>query len=125
MSLDQVQAFYVKVASDESFRARLQSVNNKAECSEFVKSEGFDFTPEEFEQYTAQLLEQDRPDKEITNLREEDLVAVAAGFVRPGGIIRPMYGLPSFPGNKFPRSPFPPIVRPIYGLPRLPGFLTH
>ncbi|NCR45246.1 MAG: Nif11-like leader peptide family natural product precursor [Microcystis aeruginosa SX13-01] len=52
MALEQVHAFYQKVASDESFRSRIQSVNSKEECSEIVKAAGFDFTPQEFEEYT-------------------------------------------------------------------------
>ena len=49
MALEQVHAFYQKIASDESFRSRIQSVNSKEECSEIVKAAGFDFTPQEFE----------------------------------------------------------------------------
>ncbi|NCT52586.1 MAG: Nif11-like leader peptide family natural product precursor [Microcystis aeruginosa G13-03] len=101
MALEQVHAFYQKVASDESFRSRIQSVNSKEECSEIVKAAGFDFTPQEFEEYTARLLESDRPDEEIKDLSEEDLAAVAGGFIGGDGIVRPMYG----------------IVRPMYGLP--------
>ncbi len=109
MALEQVHAFYQKVASDESFRSRIQSVTSKEECSEIVKAAGFDFTSQEFEEYTARLLESDRPDEEIQDLSEEDLAAVAGGFI--GGFrVRPMYGLPPN------RRPIP-IVRPIYGLP--------
>lgn len=121
MSLDHVQAFYQKVADDDSFRSKIQSVNNKEECSEIVKAAGFDFTAQEFEEYTAQLLEQDRIDHDVTNLKEEDLVAVAGGLV--GGLIfRPMYGLPVRPPtSKWPPiSTWPPIVRPMYGLPGSP-----
>lgn len=109
MALEQVHAFYQKIASDESFRSQIQSVNSKEECSEIVKTAGFDFTPQEFEEYTAQLLESDHPDEEIQDLSEEALAAVAGGFI--GGFrFRPMYGLPPN------RRPIP-IVRPIYGLP--------
>jgi predicted ribosomally synthesized peptide with nif11-like leader len=122
MALEQVHAFYQKIASDESFRSRIQSVNSKEECSEIVKGAGFDFTPQEFEEYTARILESDRPDEEVTDLSEEDLAAVAGGFIggsrvhaiyglppnrRPIPILRPMYGLPA---DRF-------IVRPMYGLP--------
>jgi predicted ribosomally synthesized peptide with nif11-like leader len=93
MALEQVHAFYQKVASDESFRSRIQSVNSKEECSEIVKAAGFDFTLQEFEDYTARLLESDRPDEEIKDLSEEDLAAVAGGFI--GGIlVHAIYGLP-------------------------------
>lgn len=111
MALEQVNAFYQKVASDESFRSRIQSVNSKEECSEIVKGAGFDFTPQEFEEYTGRLLESDRPDEEIKDLSDEDLAAVAGGFIG-SSLFRPMYGLP-LPPNRRPI----PIVRPIYGLP--------
>lgn len=115
MALEQVHAFYQKVASDESFRSRIQSVNSKEECSEIVKGAGFDFTSREFEEYTARLLESDRPDEEIKDLSEEDLAAVAGGFI--GGVgSRPIYGLPP---NRKPKWPIPGdgIFRPMYGLP--------
>jgi len=115
MALEQVHAFYQKIASDESFRSQIQSVNSKEECSEIVKTAGFDFTPQEFEEYTAQLLESDRPDEEIKDLSEEDLAAVAGGFIS-GSLVRPMYGLPP---NRKPKWPIlgDGIDRPMYGLP--------
>jgi predicted ribosomally synthesized peptide with nif11-like leader len=116
MALEQVHAFYQKVASDESFRSRIQSVNSKEECSEIVKAAGFDFTPQEFEEYTARLLESDRPDEEIQDLSEEDLAAVAGGFIDSIPDPHTMYGLP--PNLLPPKSEWPiPIVRPMYGLP--------
>ena len=93
MALEQVHAFYQKVASDESFRSRIQSVNSKEECSEIVKAAGFNFTLQEFEEYTARLLESDRPDEEIQDLSEEALAAVAGGFIGGFGNIL-IYGGP-------------------------------
>jgi len=61
------------------------------------------------------LLESDRPDEEIKDLSEEDLAAVAGGFI--GGVgSRPSYGLPP---NRKPKWPIPGdgIFRPMYGLP--------
>ena len=94
MALEQVHAFYQKIASDESFRSRIQSVNSKEECSEIVKAAGFDFTLQEFEEYTARLLESDhRPDEEVTDLSQEALAAVAGGFIGGFGNML-MYGGP-------------------------------
>jgi len=95
MSLEQVHAFYKRTASDEEFRSRLQEANSKEECSQIVKTAGFDFTQQEFEEYTARLLESDRPDEEIKDLSEEDLAAVAGGFIGsfPGPIM--LYGGPA------------------------------
>jgi len=115
MALEQVHAFYQKIASDESFRSRIQSVNSKEECSEIVKAAGFDFTPQEFEEYTARILESDRPDEEIKDLSAEDLAAVAVGFI--AGIlvlVKAIYGLP--PNPEWP-IPVDGIARPMYGLP--------
>ncbi|TRU85125.1 MAG: Nif11-like leader peptide family natural product precursor [Microcystis novacekii Mn_MB_F_20050700_S1] len=114
MALEQVHAFYQKVASDESFRSRIQSVNSKEECSEIVKAAGFDFTPQEFEEYTARLLESDRPDEEIKDLSEEDLAAVAGGFIGGFPKLYLMYGLPP---NRDLLLPEDRQVRPMYGLP--------
>ena len=115
MALEQVHAFYQKIASDESFRSRIQSVNSKEGCSEIVKAAGFDFTPQEFEEYTARILESDRPDEEIKDLSAEDLAAVAVGFI--AGIlvlVKAIYGLP--PNPEWP-IPGDGIARPMYGLP--------
>ncbi|CCI02432.1 Nif11-like leader peptide family natural product precursor [Microcystis aeruginosa] len=113
MALEQVHAFYQKVASDESFRSRIQSVNSKEECSEIVKAAGFDFTAQEFEEYTARLLESDRLEEEVKDLSEEDLAAIAGGFI--GSIPKMlMYGLPP---NRNLLLPDDKLVRPMYGLP--------
>jgi predicted ribosomally synthesized peptide with nif11-like leader len=117
MSLEQVHAFYERVATDEEFRSRIRSVNSKEECSQIVKAAGFDFTQQEFEEYTARLLESDRPDEEVQDLSEEDLAAVAGGFItefRPGLM---MYGGPILNHIKWPFRD-DGQVRPMYGLPR-------
>jgi predicted ribosomally synthesized peptide with nif11-like leader len=117
MSLEQVHAFYERVASDESFRSRIQSVNSKEECSEIVKAAGFDFTQQEFEDYTTQLLESKRLDEEVQDLSEEDLATVAGGFFGRFPKLYLMYGLP--PNRDLdPLRPVDEIVRPMYGLPR-------
>ena len=99
MSLEQVHAFYKRTASDEEFRSRLQEANSKEECSQIVKTAGFDFTQQEFEEYTARLLESDRTTDEMYDLSEKELETVFGGGKRmpivPGDLmVRPMYGLP-------------------------------
>ncbi len=44
MSLENVKLFIEKLATDEAYRAQIQSVNSKAECSQIVKDAGFYFT---------------------------------------------------------------------------------
>ena len=68
MSLKNVRAFYKRLASDETFRVQIQGAKSKAECSQTVKSAGYDFTQEEFEEYTAQLLESTATKDELQEL---------------------------------------------------------
>lgn len=79
MSLENVKAFYARLANDEAFRTQIQNVKDKAECSQIVKSAGYDFTQEEFEEYTAQLLESSSDNDEMTDLNEKELEAVFGG----------------------------------------------
>jgi predicted ribosomally synthesized peptide with nif11-like leader len=79
MSLENVKAFYQKLANDEAFRNQIQSVNSKEECSQIVRTAGFNFTQEEYEEYTAQLLESDPNDSELKDLSEKELEAVFGG----------------------------------------------
>ena len=79
MSLQNVKAFYERLASDEAFRTQLQAVKSKEECSQIVKNAGYDFTTDEFEEYTAQLLESSSDNNEIKDLDEKELEAVFGG----------------------------------------------
>jgi predicted ribosomally synthesized peptide with nif11-like leader len=113
MSLESVKQFYERLAQDESLRQAIQSVQSKDECSQVVKQAGFDFTPEEFEEYTAELLERSLPDDELSELDERELEAVLGGFSKvpfPGdGWVQPMYGVIIWP-------PKPPVIQPMYGV---------
>lgn len=40
MSLENVKAFYERLASDEAFRAQIQGVKSKTEGSQIVRSAG-------------------------------------------------------------------------------------
>jgi len=92
MSLEQVKAFYKQVGSDAAFRAQFQGVSTKEECSQIVKAAGYDFTQEEYEEYTAQLLESANIEGELKDLDEKELAAVVGGFVgSPAAIL--LYGL--------------------------------
>ncbi|MFM6024692.1 MAG: Nif11-like leader peptide family natural product precursor [Dolichospermum sp.] len=97
MSLENVKSFYKHLADNEDFRDQIKSAENKEECSRIVKSAGFDFTLEEYEEYTYQLLESANSEDEIQDLGEKELAAVFGGItgitsiIRP--IIRPLYGV--------------------------------
>ena len=105
MSLQNVKDFYERLASDEVLRTQLQAVESKEECSQIVKNAGYDFTQEEFEEYTAQLLESSSNNDEIKDLDEKELEAVFGGastiffkdldiHIDIDKIYLPMYGMP-------------------------------
>ncbi|MCJ8282394.1 MAG: Nif11-like leader peptide family natural product precursor [Rivularia sp. ALOHA_DT_140] len=108
MSLQNVKAFYERLASDETFRTQLQAVESKDECSQFVKNAGYDFTSQEFEEYTAQLLESNSDNDDIKDLDEKELEAVFGGASSFVGIpiMQPMYGIVWRPID----------IQPMYGI---------
>ncbi len=130
MSLESVKAFYESLRTDEVLRAQIQGVQSKEECSQIVKNAGYDFTSEEFEEYTTNLLESALADSKLTDLDEKELASIVGGAssslydkfnfdkfkdskVPWEFIIQPMYGIISGP----PISPIkPPIVQPMYGI---------
>ncbi|MDZ8054653.1 MAG: Nif11-like leader peptide family natural product precursor [Aulosira sp. ZfuVER01] len=106
MCLENVRDFYKKLANDEAFRTQMQAVGSKDECSQVVKNAGFDFTQEEFEEYTSQLLESNADESELKDLGEKELEAVFGGILgKP--IIQPLYGVTWWP---------PIYVQPLYGV---------
>ncbi len=114
MSLQNVKTFYERLATDEAFRTQLEAVKSKEECRQIVKNAGYDFTQEEFEEYTAQLLESSSNNDEIKDLDEKELEAVFGGalsivYKDIDKIFLPMYGMP---------WPWPIDVQPSYGAPR-------
>jgi predicted ribosomally synthesized peptide with nif11-like leader len=103
MSLQGVKAFYQRLADDENFRNQIQKVNSKEECSQIVREAGYNFTQQEYEEYTIQLLESDSTDNELKDLEEQELEAVFGGVKRSiiprEPIYQPMYGLPYRPDS--------------------------
>lgn len=89
MSLENVGAFYERLGKDEGFRVQIQGVKSKDECSQIVKDAGYDFTSQEFEEFTAQVLESDTNDGELQDLDEKQLAAVFGGIR-----VMPIYGTP-------------------------------
>jgi predicted ribosomally synthesized peptide with nif11-like leader len=112
MSLENVRAFYERLAKDESFRAQIQEVKSKDECSQLVKDAGYNFTSQEFEEFTAQVLESDTNDGELQDLDEKELAAVFGGIA-----VQPLYGVPRPPIKWPPKRP-PIYPQPIYGIVR-------
>ncbi|MBE9037082.1 Nif11-like leader peptide family natural product precursor [aff. Roholtiella sp. LEGE 12411] len=92
MSREHVRAFYEKLANDEALRNQIQSVNSKEECSQIVKAAGYDFTLQEYEEYTAQLLESANGKGELKDLSEKELAAVFGGLTGQSKF-QPPYGV--------------------------------
>jgi predicted ribosomally synthesized peptide with nif11-like leader len=95
MSLENVKSFYEYLEDNEAFRDQIKAAENKEECSQIVKEAGFDFTLEEYEEYTYQLLESANSEDEIQDLGEKELAAVFGGItarIRPRDMT--CYGLP-------------------------------
>ncbi|MDJ0658007.1 MAG: Nif11-like leader peptide family natural product precursor [Crocosphaera sp.] len=103
MSLENVKAFYQRLAQDEQFRSELSKVKSKAECSQLVQQAGYNFTQEEFENYTSELLESSFNQGELNNVNEKELEAVFGGAIKPyippelWPIKLPAYGIPPMP----------------------------
>jgi predicted ribosomally synthesized peptide with nif11-like leader len=127
MSLEDVKAFYQRLGTDEAFRTQIQGVNSKDECSQMVKRAGYDFTQEELEEYTAELLELSADEDELADLDEKELATIFGGM-----IAQPLYGIiyeppidcpptdwppKKWPPIKWPPKKWPPIdVQPLYGV---------
>lgn len=109
MSLENVKAFYERLATDEVFRSQIQGVKNKDECRQIVQSAGYDFTQQEFEEYTVQLLELGASDGELMDLNEKELEAVFGGASSIIGKlpIQPLDGIAW------------PLYQPMYGIVRI------
>lgn len=114
MSLEYVKAFYKKLASDEVFRTQIQGVKTKEECSQIVKAAGYDFTLEEYEEYTTQLLELAPDEGDFKDLSEKELEAISGGFIGPYKP-QPLYGVVRWPPIKWPPNGG---IQPLYGVVR-------
>nr|AVH79520.1 Nif11-type precursor [Synechococcus sp. PCC 9341] len=108
MSLESVKAFYQRLAKDEDFRSQLEGLETSEESSQLLQEAGYYFTEEEFENYTAELLESNLDEGDFKDLNEKELEAVFGGM-SPFPPIEALYGVigPIFPGPiPFP-GPFP------------------
>ncbi|MDJ0531131.1 MAG: Nif11-like leader peptide family natural product precursor [Xenococcaceae cyanobacterium MO_207.B15] len=80
MSREHVKAFYERLAKDETFKAQIEGAESKQECSQIIQEAGYDFTQEEFEEFTAQLLDSDDAENSFDELSEKTLEAVFGGI---------------------------------------------
>lgn len=90
MSLENVKTFYQRLQTDETLQAQIKSAKSKHECSQIVQAAGYYFTQEEFEEYTAQLLESTAAEDSLMDLDEKELEAVMGGATSLIGIKGPI-----------------------------------
>ncbi|BDA75136.1 protein of unknown function nitrogen fixation [Rivularia sp. IAM M-261] len=82
MSIENVNAFYERLANDEVFRTQMQSAKSKDESNTILSDNGYEFTQEEFEEVTANLLESTKDDANLRDLNEKELEAVFGGAIK-------------------------------------------
>jgi predicted ribosomally synthesized peptide with nif11-like leader len=81
MSIQHVEAFYEQLSQDETFRDQIKNAKSKVDCSHKVQAAGYDFTQQEFEDYTAQLLENGVLNNgNLEKIGERELEAVYGGI---------------------------------------------
>jgi predicted ribosomally synthesized peptide with nif11-like leader len=111
--LEKVKELLVRLVKDRDFRDRLAN-SSVDERNQYLEADGYNFTKEEFETATLEVIEsQERG--EFNDLSDEELTAVVGGYV--GGtdkVVLPMYGVPWWPICNYPPKPGP---QPLYGAP--------
>lgn len=93
MSLENVKRFYAQLAIDEGFQAQVKGATSKDECSRIVKEAGYDFTTQELEEYTAQMMDSS---DDLSPVNKAELEAVIGGFMalrKPYPGMQPLYGV--------------------------------
>lgn len=80
MSLNNVRAFYERLINDEDFRGNLQKSQSPEESGQIINEGGYSFTQEEFEAFTAELVEQNTEHEYLRDLGEQELEAVFGGI---------------------------------------------
>ncbi|MBD2198633.1 MULTISPECIES: Nif11-like leader peptide family natural product precursor [Calothrix] len=97
MSLENVRAFYERLASDEAFRSQIQGIDSKEAGRELLQNSGLNFSQAEFEEYTEYLLETNAAtDEDLKDLDANELEAVFGGAIPvifPGILPILMYGV--------------------------------
>ena len=127
MFLENVIDFYKRLVKDKDFRSQLESASNSSECRKMMQEAGYEFTQEEFETATVQILEKKGLrdlDDGLSELSEEDLELAFGGISGfwdkwpKYPIIQPHYGVVYQPPEDEPKpDPVPlPQPQPMYGI---------
>ncbi len=97
MTIENVKAFYKRLADDRSFSTQIETAGSKQKCSQIVREAGYDFTQEEFEEFTAQLLDSSTEvnSEELSEAELEEAVGGVDAFFQDKRINAAQpYGLP-------------------------------
>ena len=109
--LEKVKEFLIRLVKDSVFITRLQT-GSADQVQSLLQDSGYDFSQEDFESATLQILDL-KEQNQFHELSEEELVGAVGGWLRR---------FPSYPGQfptkpgKFPIDPTGPIVQPMYGV---------
>lgn len=95
MSIESAKDFYDRLATDEAFRIQLLNAANE-ERTAIIQAAGYDFTPEEWESATAEILAVAEANPELD---EAELEAIAGGVFPT---IVTIYGSPLPPNLRWP-----------------------
>ena len=121
MFLEKVIGFYKRLVKDKDFRSQLESASNSSECRKIMQEAGYEFTQEEFETATAQILEKKGLrdlDDSFSELSEQELELAFGGFANSyWGWWRERPPIYEKPPTEEPPIIKPPIeIQPHYGV---------
>lgn len=125
MLIKSILEFYKRLVKDKQFRTKLENTSNSEECQQAIKEAGFNFTPEEFESATAEILSKNKIrdlDVSLSNVSDEELEVVFGGVwsrywswkrwkpwkppVDDDPVVQPLYGV----------VVDDPVIQPLYGI---------
>ncbi len=82
MFLESVIRFYKRLVKDQDFRSQLETAASPEECRKMMQEAGYEFTQEEFETATVQILEENKLrdlDDSFSELSEQELELAVGG----------------------------------------------
>lgn len=84
MSIQSAKAFYLRMTTEQAFRAQLEQAANKEERQQIVQSAGFEFNREEWDTAVAQVRESNSADSELSDAQLEAVSGGAVGLIYGG-----------------------------------------
>lgn len=83
MSVESAKEFILRVGTDEEFRERIANASSPEEGKRIAQEAGYDFTDEDYQTATSQIIESESPEGELS---DEQLESVAGGVLNWSGI---------------------------------------